>query len=168
MKTTVNRTPGQQLRLFDIRVQRTELHSFGWKQQAGDTQSGYISQSWSPDGLYCASGSTDPKIHVFDIRYNSSEPVQTLEAHQKRVFKAAWHPNLPLLLSISSDLFVGMHKIFKWYLRCPCNNSLAWLVVWKHDSVSLKLLFLSTSVFFSSRFYESRLYISCVAHALRS
>lgn len=105
-------TPGQQLRLFDIRVQRTELHCFGWKQQAGDSQSGYISQSWSPDGLYCASGSTDPKIHVFDIRYNSREPAQTLDAHQKRVFKAAWHPNLPLLLSISSDLFIGMHKIF--------------------------------------------------------
>lgn len=105
-------TPEQQLRLFDIRVQRTELHCFGWKQEASDSQSGYISQSWSPDGLYCASGSTDPKIHIFDIRYNSREPVQTLDAHQKRVFKAAWHPNLPLLLSISSDLFVGMHKIF--------------------------------------------------------
>ncbi|CAK9190610.1 unnamed protein product [Sphagnum troendelagicum] len=106
-------TPGQQLRLFDIRVHRTELHAFGWKQEAGDSQSGYISQSWSPDGLYCASGSTDPKIHVFDIRYNSSEPAQTLDAHQKRVFKAAWHPNLPLLLSISSDLFIGLHRIFE-------------------------------------------------------
>ncbi|KAG0622880.1 hypothetical protein M758_3G131100 [Ceratodon purpureus] len=105
-------TPGQQLRLFDIRVQRTELHCFGWKQLAGDAQSGYISQSWSPDGLYCASGSTDPKIHVFDIRYNSKEPVQTFDAHQKRVFKAAWHPSLPLMLSISSDLFIGIHKIF--------------------------------------------------------
>jgi WD40 repeat protein len=110
--SVMNRTPEQQLRLFDIRVQRTELHCFGWKQEASDSQSGYISQSWSPDGLYCASGSTDPKIHIFDIRYNSREPVQTLDAHQKRVFKAAWHPNLPLLLSISSDLFVGMHKIF--------------------------------------------------------
>ncbi|MCO5558056.1 hypothetical protein L7F22_011631 [Adiantum nelumboides] len=101
-------TPGQQLHLYDIRVQRTELHVFGWKQESSDSQSALINQSWSPDGFYIASGSTDPKIHIFDIRYNSKEPSQSVRAHQKRVFKAAWHHTLPLLVSISSDLNIGL------------------------------------------------------------
>lgn len=101
-------TPGQQLHLYDIRVQRTELHVFGWKQESSDSQSALINQSWSPDGYYIASGSTDPKIHIFDIRYNSKEPSQSIRAHQKRVFKAAWHHTLPLLISISSDLNIGL------------------------------------------------------------
>lgn len=106
----MNRTPGQQLRLFDIRVQRTELHTFGWKQEVSDSQSALIDQTWSQNGYYIASGSTDPKIHIFDIRYNSKEPSQSIKAHQKRVLKAAWHHTLPLLISISSDLNIGLHR----------------------------------------------------------
>lgn len=101
-------TPGQQLHLYDIRVQRTELHVFGWNQDSSDSQSALINQTWSPDGYYIASGSTDPKVHIFDIRYNSKEPSQSIKAHQKRVFKAAWHHSLPLLISISSDLNIGL------------------------------------------------------------
>eukprot|EP00250_Pteridium_aquilinum_P009339 c18606_g2_i1 orf=101-1735(+) len=101
-------TPGHQLHLYDIRVQRTELHVFGWTQDSSDSQSAHINQTWSPDGYYIASGSTDPKVHIFDIRYNSKEPSQSIRAHQKRVFKAAWHHTLPLLISISSDLSVGL------------------------------------------------------------
>ena len=108
----LDRTPGQQLRLFDIRVQRTELHTFGWKQETSDSQSALIDQTWSPNGYYIASGSTDPKIHIFDIRYNSKEPSQSIKAHQKRVFKACWHHTLPLLISISSDLNIGLHRYF--------------------------------------------------------
>ncbi|KAI5071504.1 hypothetical protein GOP47_0013755 [Adiantum capillus-veneris] len=103
-------TPGQQLHLYDIRVQRTELHVFGWKQESSDSQSALINQTWSPDGYYIASGSTDPKIHIFDIRYNSKGPSQSIRAHQKRVFKAAWHHTLPLLISISSDLNIGLFR----------------------------------------------------------
>lgn len=103
-------TPGQQLRLFDIRVQRSELHAFGWIQETSDSQSALINQTWSPDGHYIASGSTDPRIHIFDIRYNSKEPSQSIKAHQKRVFKASWHHSLPLLISISSDLNIGLHR----------------------------------------------------------
>ncbi|KAH7439759.1 hypothetical protein KP509_04G074900 [Ceratopteris richardii] len=101
-------TAGQQLRLYDIRLQRTELHSFGWTQESSDCQSALINQTWSPDGYYIASGSTDPKVHIFDIRYNSNQPSQSIQMHQKRVFKAAWHHSFPLLISISSDLNIGL------------------------------------------------------------
>lgn len=101
---------GRQLRLFDVRMRGSELHAFGWRQESSECQSALISQSWSPDGFHIASGSTDPKVHIFDIRYNSNEPSQSVKAHQKRVFKAAWHHTLPLLISISSDLHVGLLK----------------------------------------------------------
>lgn len=104
-------TPERQLRLFDIRVRQMELHSYGWKQESSESQSALINQAWSPDGLYITSGSADPAIHVFDIRYNAHKPSQSIRAHQKRVFKAVWHHALPLLISISSDLQIGLHRI---------------------------------------------------------
>ncbi|KAI3521099.1 hypothetical protein L1887_10558 [Cichorium endivia] len=104
-------TPQRQLRLFDIRMKHTEIHEFGWKQESSMSQSALISQAWSPDGLYLTSGSADPVIHIFDIRFNANQPSQSIKAHQKRVFKAAWHHSLPLLISISSDLSIGLHRI---------------------------------------------------------
>ncbi|CAN4115487.1 unnamed protein product [Withania somnifera] len=101
----------RQLRLFDFRLRQTEVHAFGWKQESSDSQSALINQAWSPDGLYITSGSVDPVIHIFDIRYNSHKPSQSIKAHQKRVFKAVWHHAIPLLISISSDLNIGLHKI---------------------------------------------------------
>ncbi|KAH7522495.1 uncharacterized protein LOC107423487 [Ziziphus jujuba] len=103
-------TPGRQLRLFDIRLRQTEIHAFGWKQESSESQSALINQAWSPDGLYITSGSADPTIHIFDIRYNSHKPSQSIKAHQKRVFKAVWLHSVPLLVSISSDLNIGLHK----------------------------------------------------------
>lgn len=105
------RTIERQLRLFDFRLRQTEVHAFGWKQESSDSQSALINQAWSPDGLYITSGSVDPVIHIFDIRYNSHKPSQSIKAHQKRVFKAVWHHAVPLLISISSDLNIGLHKI---------------------------------------------------------
>ncbi|XP_057422502.1 uncharacterized protein LOC130716516 [Lotus japonicus] len=105
-------THEKQLRLYDIRLRQTELHAFGWKQESSDSQSALINQTWSPDGLYIASGSVDPVIHIFDIRYNSHKPSQSIRAHQKRVFKAMWLQSIPLLISISSDLNIGLHKIY--------------------------------------------------------
>ncbi|KAL4566723.1 hypothetical protein LXL04_030846 [Taraxacum kok-saghyz] len=104
-------TPQRQLRLFDIRLRRTEIHEFGWKQESSDSQSALINQTWSPDGWYLTSGSADPMIHIFDIRFNANKPSQSIRAHQKRVFKASWHHSLPLLISISSDLNIGLHKL---------------------------------------------------------
>lgn len=101
----------RQLRLFDIRLRQTEIHAFGWKQESSESQSALINQSWSPDGLYITSGSADPMIHLFDIRYNASKPSQSISAHHKRVFKAVWLESLPLLVSISSDLNIGLHKV---------------------------------------------------------
>lgn len=105
------RTPGKQLRLYDIRLRQTELHAYGWKQESSDSQSALINQTWSPDGFYITSGSVDPVIHIFDIRSNAHKPSQSIKAHQKRVFKAIWHHSLPLLISISSDLNIGLHKL---------------------------------------------------------
>ncbi|THU68099.1 hypothetical protein C4D60_Mb08t00330 [Musa balbisiana] len=102
--------PGRQLRLFDVRLRQTEIHAFGWKQETSESQSALINQAWSPDGLYITSGSADPMIHIFDIRYDGRKPSQSVQAHQKRVFKAVWHQSLPLLTSISSDLNIGLHR----------------------------------------------------------
>ncbi|KAG6587393.1 hypothetical protein SDJN02_15102 [Cucurbita argyrosperma subsp. argyrosperma] len=104
-------SPEKQLRLFDIRLEKKEVHGFGWKQESSESQSALISQAWSPDGLHLTSGSADPVIHVFDIRYNSHMPSRSIKAHQKRVFKAVWPHSLPLLISISSDLNIGLHKL---------------------------------------------------------
>ncbi|GFP82619.1 hypothetical protein PHJA_000405000 [Phtheirospermum japonicum] len=104
-------TPERQLRLFDLRLRQMEIHAFGFKQESSESQSALINQAWSPDGLYMTSGSVDPIIHIFDIRYNAQKPSQSIKAHQKRVFKAAWHHALPLLISISSDLNIGLHRI---------------------------------------------------------
>ncbi|XP_051147791.1 uncharacterized protein LOC127262962 isoform X2 [Andrographis paniculata] len=104
-------THERQLRLFDSRLRQSEVHALGWKQESSESQSALINQSWSPNGLYITSGSADPVIHIFDIRYNARKPSQTIRAHQRRVFKAAWHCTLPLLVSISSDLNIGLHKI---------------------------------------------------------
>ncbi|KAM7475801.1 hypothetical protein LguiB_023044 [Lonicera macranthoides] len=103
-------SPERQLRLFDIRLKQDEIHAFGWKQESSESQSALINQAWSPDGLYITSGSADPMIHIFDIRFNAHNPSQSIRAHQKRVFKAVWHHTLPLLISISSDLNIGLHK----------------------------------------------------------
>ncbi|CAI8599021.1 unnamed protein product [Vicia faba] len=105
-------THEKQLRLFDIRLRRTELHAFGWKQDSSESQSALINQAWSPDGLYITSGSADPVIHIFDIRYNINKPSQSIRAHNKRVFGAMWLQSIPLLISISSDLNIGLHKIY--------------------------------------------------------
>lgn len=110
-KHPIFRTPERQLRLFDIRLKQDEIHAFGWKQESSESQSALINQAWSPDGLYITSGSADPMIHIFDIRFNAHNPSQSIRAHQKRVFKAVWHHTLPLLISISSDLNIGLHKI---------------------------------------------------------
>ncbi|CDP08114.1 unnamed protein product [Coffea canephora] len=75
-------TPERQLRLFDIRLRNTELHAFGRKQESSESQSALINQALS----------------------------QSIKAHQKRVFKALWHQALPLLISISSDLNIGLHN----------------------------------------------------------
>ncbi|KAL5217766.1 hypothetical protein ABZP36_018450 [Zizania latifolia] len=106
----ITRTPSRQLRLFDIRLRQTEVHAVGWKQESSESQSALINQSWSPDGWYLSSGSADPVIHIFDIRHNGQNPCQSVQAHQKRVFKALWHQTAPVLTSISSDLNIGIHK----------------------------------------------------------
>jgi len=102
-------------------LRNTELHAFGWKQESSDSQSALINQSWSPDGLYITSGSADPVIHIFDIRYTAHKPSQSIRAHQKRVFRAMWLQSIPLVISISSDLNIGLHKVYAWNLLWVCS-----------------------------------------------
>ncbi|KAJ1404980.1 WD40/YVTN repeat-like-containing domain superfamily [Sesbania bispinosa] len=101
----------KQLRLFDIRLKQKELHAFGWEQERSESQSALVNQAWSPNGLYITSGSADPVIHIFDIRYNGQNPSQSINAHRKRVFRAMWLQSIPVLISISSDLNIGLHKV---------------------------------------------------------
>ncbi|CAH8390080.1 unnamed protein product [Eruca vesicaria subsp. sativa] len=101
----------RQLRLYDVRLPQTELFSFGWKQESSESQSALINQSWSPDGLHISSGSSDPVIHIFDIRYNAPSPSLSIKAHKRRVFKAEWQSSQQLV-SISSNLEIGIHKIW--------------------------------------------------------
>ncbi|KAJ3683960.1 hypothetical protein LUZ61_013124 [Rhynchospora tenuis] len=103
-------SPGQQLHLFDIRAKPEELHVFGWEQDTNESQSALINSAWSPDGWHISSGSNNSLIHIFDIRHGGKRPSQSLKAHSNRVFKAVWHSSLPLLISISSDLHIGMHS----------------------------------------------------------
>lgn len=42
-----------------------------------------------------------------------SQLEQVSEVHSKRTFKLAWHTMLPLLLSIYSNLLVGLHMFFE-------------------------------------------------------
>ncbi|CAI7792568.1 unnamed protein product [Closterium sp. NIES-54] len=104
-------TPCEQLRLYDFRAPRKQQHIFGWEQSASDSQSALISSCWAPSGLQISVGSADPKVHIFDVRWVGMKPLLTVDAHDKRVFKAAWHPTQPLLVSIASDLNIGLNPI---------------------------------------------------------
>nr|AFJ66201.1 hypothetical protein 7G9.6 [Boechera stricta] len=53
----------------------------------------------------------DFNLFMVQSGYNARKPTQSIKAHQKRVFKAEWHYSQPLLISISSDLNIGLHKI---------------------------------------------------------
>ncbi|CAI5462543.1 unnamed protein product [Closterium sp. Yama58-4] len=104
-------TPCEQLRLYDFRAPRKQQHIFGWEQSASDSQSALISSCWAPSGLQISVGSADPKVHIFDVRWGGMKPLLTVDAHDKRVFKAAWHPTQPLIVSIASDLNIGLNPI---------------------------------------------------------
>lgn len=99
------RTYEKQIRLFDIRQMQKhkEVQYFGWKQDNVETQSALVNQDWSPSGLHLSSGSADPKIHIFDIRYKGKKPYQSIKAHEKRVFSAKW-PSSKTLISIAFPL----------------------------------------------------------------
>jgi len=70
----------------------------------------YIVPSWSADGTFISSGSIDPRIHVWDVRYSKAhEPAQTLDMHKKRVLCAEFHPKKNKLITLSSDKNIGFH-----------------------------------------------------------
>lgn len=53
-------------------IQKNEDHS----------PSQFITPSWSADGLFIASGSVDPVVHIWDVRYQKVEqPTQTFNMH---------------------------------------------------------------------------------------
>ncbi|GKC26382.1 putative peptide transporter PTR2-like protein [Tanacetum coccineum] len=66
---------------------------------------------WSPSGLLLSSGSRDNKIHLFDIRYARADPLTSIQVHNKRVFKAVFHPTCPVMISLSVDKRIGYHNI---------------------------------------------------------
>lgn len=91
---------------------RNPVCELGWTQKKTQTQSELVSANWSPNGWLISTGSADPDINIFDIRVNREDPTHTISnAHTNRVFKAAWHPHQPLLISISSDHLLGLHSV---------------------------------------------------------
>jgi len=99
-----------QLGLFDCRAQN-QVVQLGWSQQVHSQMSQFIHPGWSSCGTMVSSGSTDPVVHIFDLRYNKvSRPSFSIPAHDLRVLKAAFHPeDNGLLVSISSDKKIGLH-----------------------------------------------------------
>ncbi|CAL0306720.1 unnamed protein product [Lupinus luteus] len=102
----------KQLRLFDIRTKQKELHTFGWAQAITlEARTNLITQAWSPNGMYITSGSSYEMIHIFDIRCNGQNPSQSFQAHDKGISKVSWLQSLPLLISMSPDNNIGLHKL---------------------------------------------------------
>jgi predicted outer membrane repeat protein len=80
-----------------------------------DSQSGQVLQvlsgnnkwissvSWSPKGAFLAAGTTDGKIHLWDVESDSNEPSITLDAHAGGVNALAWKPGDQALISAGED-----------------------------------------------------------------
>lgn len=101
-----------QLALFDRRIQERVVQ-LGWTPQTAVSMSQFIHPAWSPCGTLVSSGSTDPTIHMFDVRYaRVGKPSFSVAAHELRVLKAVFHPEYSgVLASISSDKKIGLHSL---------------------------------------------------------
>ncbi|KAG0057339.1 hypothetical protein BGZ83_011582 [Gryganskiella cystojenkinii] len=94
-----------QLSVHDIRVGMDQpVLRFGF--QSADNLSRHVVPSWHPEGALVSSGmQVEPKINIWDVRWVDVHrgPGQSIEVHNKRVFKAAFHPRRSLITSMSAD-----------------------------------------------------------------
>ncbi|KAF9897508.1 hypothetical protein BX616_005483, partial [Lobosporangium transversale] len=102
-------TTHNQLLLHDTRVRfETPVLEFGF--DSADRLSKQILPSWHPAGAIVSSGmQIESKINIWDIRWKDVHrgAGQSIDVHEKRVFKAAFHPKRSLMTSMSSDGSLG-------------------------------------------------------------
>ncbi|KAF9582618.1 hypothetical protein BGW38_010966 [Lunasporangiospora selenospora] len=98
-------TTSNQLTLHDMRTRfETPVLKFGF--HCADNLSKCIMPSWHPDGALVSCGmQVESKINIWDIRWKNTQrgAGQSIDIHDKRVFRAAFHPRRSLMASMSSD-----------------------------------------------------------------
>eukprot|EP00747_Dinoflagellata_sp_TGD_P134620 gnl/TRDRNA2_/TRDRNA2_175353_c0_seq1.p1 gnl/TRDRNA2_/TRDRNA2_175353_c0~~gnl/TRDRNA2_/TRDRNA2_175353_c0_seq1.p1 ORF type:complete len:288 (+),score=-21.40 gnl/TRDRNA2_/TRDRNA2_175353_c0_seq1:288-1151(+) len=67
--------------------------------------------SWSHDGAYISAGSSDGQVYIWDA--SSKELIHRLPGHLGSVNEIAFHPNLPVIGSCSSDKLVIIGELDK-------------------------------------------------------
>jgi len=103
-------TKQKQVRIFDIRTQSEVLAlSYKMSNPKNSGVSQFIVPSWSSDGTFVASGSVDPILHVWDVRYvKADQPAKSWSLHKKRILRAEFHPRQRnCILTLSSDRTLG-------------------------------------------------------------
>ncbi|KAF9368516.1 hypothetical protein CPC16_005286, partial [Podila verticillata] len=98
-------TTNNQMTLHDSRQQfHVPVLAFGF--QCSDNLSRNVAPSWHPDGALVSSGTqSDAKINIWDVRWKDVQrgAGQSICVHEKRVFRAAFHPRRPFMTSMSAD-----------------------------------------------------------------
>jgi len=100
---------------FDINnVQSAEAYRLlrGSEEHPYKCKSFYIETSFSPDGMFLLSGSSDGNAYVWDVFGKSSEPLAMLQGHSAEVSSVQWHPtNIDTVATISDDKTVRFWDI---------------------------------------------------------
>ncbi|KAG0206168.1 hypothetical protein BGX28_002347 [Mortierella sp. GBA30] len=94
-----------QLALHDNR-QRFENAVLRFGFSCADNLSKLVVPSWHPGGAIVSCGTqSDPKINIWDIRWQDVQrgAGQSIDVHEKRVYKAAFHPKRSFMTSMSAD-----------------------------------------------------------------
>ncbi|CAO3574319.1 unnamed protein product [Mortierella alpina] len=94
-----------QLSLHDSR-QRFDNAVLRFGFPCADNLSKLVVPSWHPGGAIVSCGTqSEPKINIWDIRWKDVQrgAGQSIDVHDKRVFKAAFHPKRSFMTSMSAD-----------------------------------------------------------------
>ncbi|KAF9188268.1 hypothetical protein BGZ50_001446 [Haplosporangium sp. Z 11] len=94
-----------QLALHDTRQRfQDPVLRFGF--QCADNLSRQVMPSWHPNGAIVSCGTqSEAKINIWDVRWKDVQrgAGQSIDVHEKRVFKAAFHPRRSFMTSMSAD-----------------------------------------------------------------
>lgn len=102
-----------QINLVDLRAGEVAV-TLGFRIEEGKYPSVVYAPSWHPAGRLISLGTQGKSVNVWDLRYTSKTgdlmPSQTFTMHEKRVYRADFHPTHDTwMASISSDHKVGFH-----------------------------------------------------------
>ncbi|KAI1315098.1 hypothetical protein EDD11_001288 [Mortierella claussenii] len=102
-------TTSNQLLLHDKRT-RFDIPVLHFGFDSADRLSRQVQPSWHPGGAIVSCGmNIESKINIWDIRWKDVHrgAGQSVDVHDKRVFKAAFHPKRSLMTSMSADGGLG-------------------------------------------------------------